>query len=276
MRWVPGTSGQNVEDQRGSSGGFGGGFGRMGIGGVVIIAILSLIFHKNFFSLLSSGSQGQSSAQNGPVTSTPAEDSLKDFVTFVLNDAQEAWARILPQQANTRYQDAHLVLFRDGVQSACGMAQTASGPFYCPGDAKVYIDLGFYDELSRRFGAPGDFAQAYVLAHELGHHVQDLLGTFRQVQTTQGASGGSVRLELQADCYAGIWAYTTKDRNLLDPGDIDEGLKAASAVGDDRIQQMQGQAVNPESWTHGSAAQRADWFRRGFQSGRLADCDTFR
>ena len=257
-------------------GGMGGGFGRMGIGGLLLIAILSLVFKKNFFALLGNAGDGSVQTTNGPVQSTPAEDSLKEFVTFVLNDAQGAWARILPEQANRQYQDAHLVLFRDAVQSACGTAQSATGPFYCPGDAKVYIDLGFYDELNRQFGAPGDFAQAYVLAHELGHHVQDLLGTFQQARSTSGESGGSVRLELQADCYAGVWAYTTKDRNLLDPGDIDEGLQAASAVGDDRIQQMQGQAVNPETWTHGSAAQRADWFRRGFQSGRIADCDTFR
>ena len=175
------------------------------------------------------------------------------------------------------YEDAHLVLFRDAVESACGLAQSASGPFYCPADHKVYVDLGFYRELRDRFGAPGDFAQAYVLAHEIGHHVQNLLG---QEGTGRSSISGrshedSVRLELQADCYAGVWAHSTARRDLLEEGDVEEGLHAAAAVGDDRLQRMSGRSVNPDSFTHGSSRQRVDWFRRGFESGRPESCDTF-
>lgn len=166
------------------------------------------------------------------------------------------------------------------VNSTCGFAQAASGPFYCPGDERVYVDLGFYRELKDRFGAPGDFAQAYVLTHEIGHHVQNLLGVFQQVQrATEGRPGSanalSVRLELQADCYPGVWAHTTAQRNILEPGDLDEGLAAAASVGDDRIQRMEGQADNPDAFTHGTAAQRTRWFRRGYDSGRVDACDTF-
>jgi predicted metalloprotease len=193
----------------------------------------------------------------------------------VLDDAQAAWTRLLPG-----YRDAKLVLFREVVASGCGNAQSAMGPFYCPADEKVYLDLGFFDELSRRFGAPGDFAQAYVLAHEIGHHVQKLTGTEGKVRELQRANPEhenalSVRLELQADCYAGVWAHTTERRELLEHGDLGEGLAAASAVGDDRIQQMSGDGVRPESFTHGSAAERAEWFRRGYDSGDAEACDTF-
>jgi predicted metalloprotease len=271
MRWIPGTSSSNVEDRRGSGGGFGGGgFGRMGLGGILLIGILSLVFKKNFFALLGAGDGGTTTTQ-GPVQSTPAEDSLKDYITFVLNDAQTVWAQALPVQAHKQYRDAHLVLFRDATESACGQAGAATGPFYCPGDEKVYIDLGFYNELATRFGASGDFAQAYVLAHEIGHHVQKILGLFQE-----GATGNrqSVAIELQADCFAGVWASTARERRLLDPGDVEEGLAAAASVGDDRIQQMSGRAVNPETWTHGSAQQRSQWFRRGFDSGRIDQCNT--
>jgi predicted metalloprotease len=271
MRWIPGTSSGNVEDRRGSRMGLGGGgFGRMGIGGILVIAVLSLIFKKNFFTLLGSGDGGTTTTQ-GPIQSSPAEDSLKDYVTFVLNDADSVWAQVLPAQAHRQYHDAHLVLFRDATESACGQAGSATGPFYCPGDEKVYIDLGFYNELETRFGASGDFAQAYVLAHEIGHHVQKILGLFQE-----GASGNrqSVAIELQADCFAGVWASTARERRLLDPGDVEEGLAAAAAVGDDRIQQMSGRAVNPETWTHGSAQQRSQWFRRGFDSGQISQCQT--
>ena len=203
------------------------------------------------------------------------------FVSFVLDDAQATWARICSRPGASTYEHAKLVLFRDAIQSACGFAQAATGPFYCPGDEQVYIDLGFYDELQQRFGAPGDFAQAYVLAHELGHHVQRLLGTEAQVREAQqrdpdAANQLSVRLELQADCYAGVWGHETQQRDILDPGDVDEGLQAAAAVGDDRIQKMSGQGVSPEGFTHGSSEQRASWFRRGFESGRPEDCDTFK
>ncbi len=274
MRWIPGTSSGNVEDRRGSSMGGGGfGFGRMGIGGLLLIGVLSLVFKKNFFALLGSGG-GSTTTTQGPVQSTPAEDSLKDYITFVLNDAQTVWARALPVQAQKEYRDAHLVLFRDATESSCGQAGSSTGPFYCPGDEKVYIDLGFYQELESRFGASGDFAQAYVLAHEIGHHVQKILGIFGSGEGGAQSNRHSVEIELQADCFAGVWASTARERKILDPGDVEEGLAAASAVGDDRIQQMSGRAVNPESWTHGSAQQRSQWFRRGFDSGQIAQCDT--
>ena len=207
------------------------------------------------------------------------EKPLVDFVTFVLNDTQNTWSQVLPQQG-VPYRHAKLVLFRDAYDSACGTAQSATGPFYCPEDEKVYIDLGFYDELKQRFGAPGEFAEAYVLAHEIGHHVQKLLGIeakmrAAQQQNPQDANELSVRLELQADCFAGVWGHSTQERNLLDPGDVDSGLKAAAAVGDDRIQRMTRGTVNPETFTHGSSAQRMEWFQRGFQNGTISSCNTF-
>jgi predicted metalloprotease len=253
---------------------------RIGLGGAVVLLVLSLVFKQNFFALLSGGADSSTPSAAGPVQSTPEEDKEVQFVSFVLDDAQATWERLL-QARGQSYEHATLVLFRDAIQSACGFAQTASGPFYCPGDQKIYIDLGFYDELKQRFGAPGDFAQAYVLAHELGHHVQRLLGTEAQVREAQqrnpdAANQLSVALELQADCYAGVWGHETQQRNILDPGDVDEGLQAAAAVGDDRIQKMSGQGVTPEAFTHGSSEQRASWFRRGFESGRPEDCDTFK
>jgi predicted metalloprotease len=211
-----------------------------------------------------------------PATSSPQEEELVQFVSFVLDDAQSTWERLL----GGRYQRATLVLFRDAAQSACGFAESATGPFYCPGDRKVYIDLGFYEELKQRFGAPGDFAQAYVLTHEIGHHVQNLLGIegrMRQMQQArpQLANELSVRLELQADCFAGLWGHSTAQRNILEQGDVEEGLGAAAAIGDDRIQRMSGARVAPERFTHGSSAQRVEWFRRGLQSGQVEACDTF-
>jgi predicted metalloprotease len=197
----------------------------------------------------------------------------------VLDDAQATWARIF-SQSGRRYQDARLVVFRDATQSACGIGQSATGPFYCPGDQRVYLDVGFFQELASRFGAPGDFAQAYVLAHEIGHHVQHLLGVDQQVRAAQqrspeDANELSVRLELQADCYAGVWGHETSGRVTLESGDAEEGLNAAAAIGDDRIQRMSGGMVSPESFTHGSSSQRVDWLRRGLQSGRVETCDTF-
>jgi predicted metalloprotease len=250
----------------------------MGLGGVVLL-ILSLLFGQN---LLDDGGGGVpvTATEQGTVQETPEEAQLVEFVSFVLDDAQNTWRQLLPQ-AGVEYRDARLVLFRDYVQSACGVGQAAMGPFYCPLDERVYIDLGFYDELRRRFGAPGDFAQAYVLAHEIGHHVQHVLGTdarVRQIQESRPnlANELSVRLELQADCYAGIWGNTTQQRRLLEAGDVDEGLNAAAAVGDDRIQQQTQGGVSPESFTHGSSEQRMQWFRRGFTSGDMDACDTFR
>jgi predicted metalloprotease len=182
----------------------------------------------------------------------------------------------LPQQSNRQYHRAKLVLFRDATQSGCGGAEAATGPFYCPADQKVYIDLGFYDELKRRFGAPGQFAQAYVLAHEIGHHVQNILGIERQVeQGSRGANSSSVRLELQADCYAGVWAHSTQQRGLLEQGDIESALGAAAAVGDDRLQKMSTGRISPDSFTHGTSQERQKWFMAGFNSGNISSCNTF-
>jgi hypothetical protein len=282
MRWNQGADSENVEDRRGETGGggFGGGGMRLGLGGVVVLLVLSLLFRRNLFTLLDTGAaSGVGQTPAGESASTPHEDTLVQFVTFVLDTAQATWAKLLPEQG-TQYQDAHLVLFRDGIGSACGFAETASGPFYCPGDQKVYIDLGFYDELKNRFGAPGDFAQAYVLAHELGHHVQWLLGTEERVRDRQRLRSGrandlSVRLELQADCYAGIWAHEAGREGILEMGDLEEGLNAAAAVGDDRLQRMETGRVNPESFTHGTSGERSAWFKRGFDTGRPDACDTF-
>jgi len=197
----------------------------------------------------------------------------------VFDTAQAPWAKLLPRMGGS-YHDAELVLFRRATPTACGVGQTAMGPFYCPEDEKLYIDLAFYDELRERFGATGDFAQAYVITHELGHHIQHLLGIDQQVRRAQQsnpreANALSVRLELQADCFSGVWAHATQEQRILEPGDIDEGLNAAAAVGDDRIQRATTGRVNGEAFTHGSSAQRASWFRRGFTTGRPQDCDTF-
>jgi hypothetical protein len=281
MRWTPGGSSDDVEDRRSESGGgFRPGGIHLGLGGIVVLFILSLIFKRDFLSLVSNGSMdtGTTVAQSDPARDQQ-EQPLVQFVTFVLNDAQNTWSQILPQQG-VPYRHAKLVLFRDAYDSACGMAQSATGPFYCPEDEKVYIDLGFYDELKQRFGAPGEFAEAYVLAHEIGHHVQKLLGIEARMRAAQqrnpeAANQLSVALELQADCFAGVWGHSTEQRNLLDPGDVDSGLKAAAAVGDDRIQRMSRGTVNPETFTHGSSAQRMQWFQRGFQDGSISACNTF-
>lgn len=275
MRWTPGGRSKNLEDRR-SSGGIGKG---LGIGGTVVILALSLITGRNLFNDL--GVEPGVGATGAPMS---AEDSAREepqvqFVSYVLDDAQAQWTQILARN-NSQYTPARLVLFRNSTQSGCGVGQSAMGPFYCPLDQKVYIDLAFYDELQRRFGAAGDFAQAYVLAHEIGHHVQNLTGTASEVREAQqqnpsAANQLSVRLELQADCYAGVWAASTQARGKLEDGDVDEALTAAAAVGDDRIQQQSGQRVNVDGFTHGSAAQRAEWFRRGLTSGDPRSCDTF-
>ncbi len=290
MRWTPGGESNDIEDRRDQSGGGGGGgfgFGGMhlGIGGIIILFVLSLIFKQNFFALLGSG--GSSSVGPAPAavsrpnpTRDAAEKPLVQFISFVLDDTQKTWTEILPQQTGKPYRHAKLVLFRDSTQSACGGADSATGPFYCPGDEKVYIDLGFYDELKQRFGAPGEFAQAYVLAHEIGHHVQKIVGIeskVRQLQQSNPRAGNqlSVAMELQADCFAGVWAHSTQQRGLLDPGDVESALGAASAVGDDHIQKMTRGTVQPETFTHGSSAQRMAWFRKGLDSGSVAACNTF-
>jgi hypothetical protein len=274
MRWSPGATSGNIEDRRGSPGMRGLPIGKMGIGGTIILGILSLIFGRN---LLSGGGEEAPVSRPG----TAEEEQLVKFVSFVLDDAQNTWQKTLPSQSSTRYRDAKLVLFTDATESACGYGESATGPFYCPADEKVYIDLGFYGALKQKLGAPGDFAQAYVIAHELGHHVQNLLGTddaMRKKQRRASATEAnelSVRMELQADCYAGIWAHSTGERQLLEEGDIEEGLGAAAAIGDDRLQKAGSGRVQPEKWTHGSSAMRVRWFKRGYETGRMDACDTF-
>ena len=293
MKWDDKGPSEDLEDRRGESSGGGGGFrlggGRLGIGGFLVLLVLSVVFKTDLTGALGGGggdvappSQSADPAAGpsaSPAQTTAQEEQLAHFMSFVLDDAQDNWAQIF-RAGNAQYTRARLVLFRDQVNTGCGGAQSATGPFYCPADQKVYVDLGFYDELRRRFGAPGDFAQAYVLSHEIGHHVQNLLGTERKMRQLQQRNPGarnelSVRLELQADCYAGIWGKHAQQAGRLDEGDVDEALKAASAVGDDRISEMTGSSIRPESFTHGSAAQRMTWFRRGFDSGRLESCDTF-
>ena len=286
MKWLPGGESQDIEDRRDESGGGGGGFqfgGRhIGIGAAILLLILSYVFKTNLFALLDGGTPDTSPATvSGPDPARDAaEKPLVQFVSFVLDDTQKEWTQLLPQQTGTPYRHAKLVLFRDYWQSGCGGAQSATGPFYCPEDEKVYIDLGFFDELSRRFGAPGQFAQAYVLAHELGHHVQKLLGIEGKVHQLQlhdsrEAIPLSVKLELQADCFAGVWAHSTQQRGLLEEGDAESALGAASAVGDDRLQKMSTGHVSPESFTHGSSQQRMQWFKAGLDNGTVAACDTF-
>ncbi len=287
MRWTPGGDSSDIEDRRDDSGGGGFQFGGMhlGIGGFLILLVLSFVFKTNFFSLLGGGSAAAPSStavSHNTSQDTPedqAEKPMVDFVTFVFDDTQSTWQKILSDQG-TPYRHAKLVLYRDAINSACGTAQTASGPFYCPGDEKVYLDLSFFNELKQRFGAPGEFAEAYVIAHEMGHHVQKLVGIeakarAAQQRDPQSANAISVKIELQADCFAGVWGHSTDQRHLLDPGEADEGLKAASAVGDDRLQKMSTGHVNPETFTHGSSAQRSDWFQRGFTGGTIASCNTF-
>jgi predicted metalloprotease len=255
----------------------------VGIGGAILLLILSFVFKTNFFALLGGGGSSApapATVRRPDPTRDAAEKPLVQFVSFVLDDTQKTWTEILPQQTGKIYHHAKLVLFRNYIQSGCGGAESATGPFYCPNDEKVYIDLDFYDELKRRFGAPGEFAQAYVLAHELGHHVQNILGIERKMEQLQEQNPRSkkplsVKLELQADCFAGIWAHSTQQRGLLEQGDIESALGAASAVGDDRLQKMATGHVNPDSFTHGSSEQRMTWFRKGFDSGSLTACDTF-
>jgi predicted metalloprotease len=285
MRWTPGGRSKNVEDLRGQTGGGGGmmiGGRGMGIGGAVIALILSLVFGVNIFD--SGGSPAPQQTAPGdvqqPVSSSPKEEERIQFVSFVLDDAQQTWARLLPKVDGQQYRDAKLAVFRDAVNTGCGQAPAEVGPFYCPVDEKVYLDLSFFDELAQRFGAPGDFAQAYVIAHELGHHVQHLLGIEQRVRQLQESRPGaanqlSVALELQADCFAGVWGNSTSQRKLLEQGDIEEGLGAASAVGDDRLQAQATGSIRPDKFTHGSSAQRSQWFRRGLESGDPNSCDTF-
>lgn len=277
MRWSPAGRSRSLEDRRASTGG---GL-RLGVGGILVVLVLSLVFGRDLFTDLGPAGGQYVATADGALTPADSarEEPLVQFVSFVLDDAQATWQRLLPR-AGVAYRDAKLVLFRDAVQSECGAAQSATGPFYCPLDERIYIDLGFYEDLHTRFGAPGDFAQAYVLAHEIGHHVQHLLGIDERVREARIANPRianelSVRMELQADCYAGIWAHSTAQRDRLERGDIEEGLGAAAAVGDDRIQRRQTGRINVDAFTHGSSRQRVTWFDRGLRSGDPASCDTF-
>jgi hypothetical protein len=275
----------NVEDRRGEGGGgaLGGRGVKLGLGGTVVVLALSLLLGRDLFADLGASPAGVPVSAPGPAPAQAerrlaAERELEATAVASFNDAQRAWSAALSRGGEWR--DARLVLFWDETLSGCGEAAAEMGPFYCPLDERVYLDLGFYRELATRFGAPGEFAQAYVVAHEVGHHVQHVLGIagkVREAQRRRPADGNalSVRLELQADCLAGVWARTARDRRLLDPGDVEAALGAAAAVGDDRLQRAATGRVSPDAFTHGSAAQRTRWFRRGLESGRLDACDTF-
>ena len=284
MRWEGNRQSTNVQDARGGGGGgIGLGGGAIGIGTIVIALIGGAVLGVNpltLLGILTGGGGPAPQVQNAPAP--PANDRMAQFVSTVLADTEDVWKQQF-QQGGATYVEPKLVLFRGAVGTACGTGQSAMGPFYCPGDQKVYIDLNFYETLKSRMGAPGDFAQAYVIAHEVGHHVQTLLGTSEQVRAAQqGASETqanalSVRLELQADCYAGVWAHHAhRVRQVLEAGDVEEGLGAAAAIGDDRLQQQTEGSVVPESFTHGSSRQRVEWFSRGLETGALERCDTFR
>ena len=274
MKWRRGTRSQYIEDRR-RTGRRGGRGVKLGAGGAIIGLILYFLVGPEaltlFGNMQTSTNQSQEFSQH--------DQEMTEFVSFLINDLQSFWKQQL-RGSDVRYKDARLVLFSRQVDSACGFSTAATGPFYCPGDHKIYLDLSFFGQLKRNFGAPGDFAQAYVVAHEMAHHVQTLLGISKSVARKrrahpQRANALSVLQELQADCLAGVWAHATKHRQLLDPGDLEEALTAAASIGDDRLQRQHTGTVRPETWTHGSSKQRATWFRRGYQSGRLEDCDTF-
>ena len=282
MRWREMQPSQNVEDRRGMRAGFGGGgmgirTGGLGLGGLLILMVLGYFITGDPLGLMGGGGAVQPPpAETGP-RGTPTDEG-GERISRVLGDTEQVWNQLFSQQ-NRSYREPVLVLFSDAVNSPCGFNSSAVGPFYCPGDYKLYIDLAFFNELDRRFGAPGDFAQAYVVAHEVGHHVQNLLGVFEKTrgmaQSRGDANAISIKQELMADCFAGVWGHYAAARGLLDPGDVEEGLTAAAAIGDDRIQKRTQGQVTPESWTHGSSAERVRWFRQGLESGQIKSCDTF-
>ncbi|HNE71442.1 MAG TPA: neutral zinc metallopeptidase [Giesbergeria sp.] len=285
MKWEGNRESDNVEDRRGSGGGFPipGGRG-IGIGTIVIALLGGWLLGVNpltLLGLLSGGGVPPAQVQQAPAQRPPADDRLARFVSTVLADTEDVWHGVF-RQAGGSYQEPRLVLFRGATPTACGTGQSAMGPFYCPADQKVYIDLGFYETLQSRLGAPGDFAQAYVIAHEVGHHVQNLLGISAKVDQMRGRVSQaeynrlSVRLELQADCFAGVWAHHAQNaRQILEQGDVEEAMNAAAQIGDDALQRSSGGAVVPESFTHGTSAQRQRWFHAGMQQGSLKACDTF-
>jgi uncharacterized protein len=270
VKWQRGTQNDDVVDVRGSTGGGRGGAGTtIGVGSVVV----SRIFGVDLTSLVGRDGPPASSPPTGPDSDAEMIDYIKD----VMKDIQATWD-VKFKEIGKPYRHAKLYIFREAIDTKCGRSTSAIGPFYCPGDENAYIDLSFYRDLKQRFGAPGDFAQVYVLAHEIGHHVQNLFDADRAVKRAQPRESNnrrSVRIELQADCYAGVWAHEAKGRDKLEVGDLEEAITAAQAIGDDRLQQQAGRTVNPESFTHGTSAQRVSWFRRGFDGGRIAACDTF-
>jgi predicted metalloprotease len=288
MKWEGNRESSNVEDRRdGDGGGSGGGMlGGRGIGiGTIVVALLGgWMFGINpmtIISLLSGGGAPSAQVQQAPAHRPPKDDQLAKFVSTVLADTEDVWKDVFAKAGGT-YQEPRLVLFRGATRTACGQGQAAMGPFYCPGDQKVYIDLGFYETLKNRLGAPGEFAQAYVIAHEVGHHVQNLMGISGKVDGMRSRSSEvqsnalSVRLELQADCFAGVWAHHAQDaRKILESGDIESAMNAAAKIGDDALQRAGGGEVVPDSFTHGTSAQRQRWFSTGYQSGVVKSCDTF-
>ncbi len=288
MKWEGQRQSDNVEDRRDEGGGglrFGGGRG-IGLGTIVIALVAGWIFGINPLTLLGvlggdGGAIEAPSAQQAPAQRPPANDEMATFVSTVLADTEDIWSAVM-RAGGTAYREPKLVLFRGAVGTACGTGQSAMGPFYCPGDQKVYLDLGFFDTLRSRMGAPGDFAQAYVISHEVGHHVQNLLGVTGKVDGMRGRvseaqmNALSVRVELQADCFAGVWAHhSQKGKGWLDRGDVEEAMNAAAQIGDDMLQRKTQGTVVPESFTHGSSQQRQTWFRRGLESGSVAQCNTF-
>ena len=288
MKWEGNRESDNVEDRRdggggGSSGGFLGGRS-IGIGTIVVALLGGWVFGINpltILNLLSGAAPPAQVQQQAPAHRPPADDRMAKFVSTVLADTEDVWKDVFAKGGAT-YQEPRLVLFRGATQTACGQGQSAMGPFYCPGDQKVYIDLGFYETLTKRLGAPGEFAQAYVVAHEVGHHVQNLLGISAKVDKMRGQVSKadynvlSVKLELQADCFAGVWAYhANRSRQILEGGDIESAMNAAAKIGDDALQRSSGGAVVPESFTHGTSAQRQRWFNTGITTGSVKSCDTF-
>lgn len=296
MKWEGNRQSDNVEDRRsGSGGGSGGGSGlvgllggllgsRLGLGTIVVVMLGGWALGVNpltMLSLLTGGGAPSAQVSQAPAQRPPADDRMAQFVSTILADTEDVWKDVFTQGGAT-YREPKLVLFRGSTATACGQGQSAMGPFYCPGDQKVYIDLGFYETLKSQLGAPGDFAQAYVIAHEVGHHVQNLLGISNKVEQMRSRASAaesnalSVRLELQADCFAGVWAnHANKARHLLEQGDLEEAINAAAKIGDDALQQSSGRAVVPESFTHGSSAQRQRWFANGINNGSVKACDTF-
>lgn len=279
MRWKVGRRSGNVQDYAGG-GGLGGGVGKLGLGGVAAVVVIGLLMGKDPLEMLGMMAE----MGGGQVAQAPTEENVqnREFVSVILGETEDVWGAIF--QANQlTYEQPRLILFSGGVQTACGGASSASGPFYCPADHQVYLDTGFFDDMRTQLGGGGDFAEAYVIAHEVGHHVQTLTGVSAQVnnarqrgQNIEGDNGVLVRQELQADCYAGLWAHHAQQKHQwLEPGDIEEALNTASAIGDDRLQKQQRGTVVPDAFTHGTAAQRARWFKRGFDTGNVENCDTF-